>query len=156
MFLLSGAPAVGQKIAVAAENEQAGGKGVVLVGDFEIAPSLSGRAMIKATLKNELDTTVGGVRLDVILFHVNRKRIADLIIPFQGGKVKPDYLAPGETGAIEYETDLAPEDISGYRYRVVWAYSELAPPPKEGQEPEQGVTSIIRNKKTGKVRLADE
>lgn len=155
-WLMLNAPAVDQKIAVAAEKEPSAEKGVVLVGDFEIAPSYSGRAMIRATLKNELDTTVGGIRLDVILFHVKRKRAADLIIPFEAGKVKPDQLAPGETGTIEYETDFNPEDISGYRYRIVWAYNQLAPSPKEGEEPEEGVTHIIRDKNTGKTRVADE
>ncbi len=142
--------------APAAENESPGKKGVVLVGDFEIALSLSGRAMIRATLKNEFDRAVGGIRLDVILFHVKRSRAADLIIPFEAGKVKPDRLDPGETGTIEYETDFMPEEIAGYRYRVVWAYNELAPAPPEGEEPAEGVTHVIRNKKTGKARLAGE
>lgn len=153
--LMLNAPALDQKIAMAEEVEAPAEKGVVLVGELEITESYSGRAMIKATLKNEFENIVGGIRLDVILFHAERKRIADLAIPFEAGKVKPDHLAPGESGAIEFETEFMPEDISGFRYRVVWAYGNVVAAPKEGEEPEEGVTHIIRSKSTGEARKAD-
>lgn len=130
-------------------------KSVVLVGGFEIGPSMTGRAEIRATVRNDFDSPVDGLRLDVILFHVNRSRAADLQIPFTGGKKRPSMLMPGESGSFVYETELEPEEIAGYRYRIVWAYGEKVPAPAGGGAAE-GVQHFIVNKKTGKVRLAGD
>lgn len=128
-------------------------KSVVLVGGFDIGPSMTGRAEIRATVRNDFDSPVDGLRLDVILFHVNRSRAADLQIPFAGGKTRPSFLMPGETGTFVYETELEPEQIAGYRYRIVWAYGEKVPAPAGAAE---GVQHFIVNRKTGKVRLAGD
>lgn len=130
-------------------------KSVVLVGDFDIGLSMTGRAEIRATVRNDFDSPVDGLRLDVILFHVNRSRAADLQIPFTGGKKRPSMLMPGESGTFVYETELEPEEIAGYRYRIVWAYGEKVPAPAGGGAAE-GVKHFIVNKKTGKVRQAGD
>jgi len=131
-----------------------GQKAIELVGEIEIMPGITGAAMIRARLKNVYNRPVDGIRLDVILFHVERRRAADLAIPLTSGKKAPSRLDPGEVGVIEYDTDLEVEQIAGYRYRIVWAYHEFLPKPPEGSV--EGVTHVIRSKSTGKVRMPGE
>ncbi len=131
--ILQGAPSKKDKGTGAGTTKQNKGEGhVVMVGDIRFTHSDSGWAIINATLKNEGSSPVEGVQLDVILFHVERRRAADLFIPFTGGKIKPDRLDPGETGTIEYETDITPEEIAGHRYRITWdTYKNIVKPGKK-------------------------
>lgn len=112
--------------AEAAEPGEQAERGVIVVGgQIVIGTSGNGYATIKAVIKNSTKFPVDGLRLDVILFHVERKRAADLAIPFTGGNKAPSLLEPGETGEIVYETNLYPEQISGHRYRLVWSEYNL-------------------------------
>lgn len=138
------------------DNTSPGAKAIVMVGELTMQPSMSGRAMITATIKNQFNQPVAGIRLDVILFKKDRTRMADLAIPFEGGGKRLDQLDPGETGYFEYETDLELEEIAGYKSRLVWAYSEIVAPPGEGEETPEGVQELIRSKKTGKIRKPGE
>ncbi|VAX24074.1 hypothetical protein MNBD_NITROSPINAE04-1633 [hydrothermal vent metagenome] len=133
-----------------------GAKAIVMVGDLKIQPSLSGRALVVAKIKNQSSQPVAGIRLDVIVFKKDRTRGADLAIPFTGGKKRPDQLNPGETGAFEYEINLDPKEVAGYRSRLVWAYGDIAAPPGKGKKAPEGVQELIRNKKTGEIRKAGE
>lgn len=133
-----------------------GAKAIVMVGDLKIQESLSGRALIVATIKNQSSQPVAGIRLDVIVFKKDRTRGADLAIPFKGGKKRPDQLNPGETGTFEYEIDLDPKEVAGYRSRLVWAYGDIVAPPGKGQKPPEGAQELIRNRKTGKIRQPGE
>ncbi len=107
------------------QEKRATGEVIVVGGDIDIETSVNGYAEISATIKNVSKIAVDGLRLDVILFLAQRKRGADLAIPFTGGKKTPDLLEPGETGKIVYETSLEPEEISGRRFRLVWNVYEL-------------------------------
>ncbi|MBI4666147.1 MAG: DUF4124 domain-containing protein [Nitrospinae bacterium] len=114
-------------------------KGVEMVGELEIENTMTGLALLRATLKNNFKYPVDGLRLDLILFHVEARRAADLAIEFDGGKKKPDRLEAGETAVVEYEINLHPEEIAGYNYRIVWAYNERVPAPGEDETPEEGI-----------------
>lgn len=133
-----------------------GARAIVMVGDLIIQPSLSGRALIVAKIKNQFNQPVAGIRLDVIVFKKDRTRGADLAIPFTGGKKRPDQLSPGETGTFEYEVDLDPKEIAGYKSRLVWAYGDIVAPPGKGGKTPENVQELIRNKKTGEIRKAGE
>ncbi|HEB71220.1 MAG TPA: DUF4124 domain-containing protein [Nitrospirae bacterium] len=137
-------------------DKSPGAKAIVMVGDLKIQPSLSGRALIVATIKNQFNQPVAGIRLDVIVFKKDRTRGADLAIPFTGGKKRPDQLNPGETGTFEYEIDLDPKEIAGYKSRLVWAYGDVVAPPGKGQKPPEGAQELIRNRKTGEIRKPGE
>ncbi|VAX17144.1 hypothetical protein MNBD_NITROSPINAE01-722 [hydrothermal vent metagenome] len=145
--ILPGAISRKNKTTSAGATSKSSNKGeghVVMVGDIRFTNSDSGWAVINATLKNDGSSPVEAVQLDVILFHVERRRAADLFIPFTGGKIKPDRLNPGETGTIEYETNVTPEEIAGHRYRITWdTYKNVVKPgkkPAEQRAPEPAVT----------------
>lgn len=108
-------------------------KPVEVVGDLEVSTSPRGLVSVRATIKSNVKYPVDGIRLDVILYHVEGKRAADLAIPFSGGKTRPDRLNAGETGVVEEEVNLRPEEVAGYNYRLVWAYLERVAAPGEGQ-----------------------
>lgn len=111
------------------EKSNPQGKGLTLVGTLEINHSESGKAVLQAVLLNESDKPASGIRLDVILFHVDRKRL-DFFIPLTGGK-KNGWLEPGEKGTIRHETKLSPDDMAGFRYRIVWDTMNLEKVPKK-------------------------
>lgn len=114
-------------------------KPVEVVGNLEISASPRGLSVIRANIKSNVKYPVDGIRLDVILYHVEGKRAADLAIPFSGGKQRPDRLSAGETGIIEEEVNLKPEEIAGHNYRLVWAYLEKVSSPGAGQPLPEGV-----------------
>lgn len=114
-------------------------KPVEVVGDLEVSTSPKGLVFVRANIKSNVKYPVDGIRLDVILYHVEGKRAADLAIPFSGGKPRPDRLNAGETGVIEDEVNLKPEEVAGYNYRLVWAFLERVAAPGEGKPLPEGV-----------------
>jgi hypothetical protein len=108
-------------------------KPIEVVGDLDISASPNGLTLVRANIKSNVKYPVDGIRLDVILYHVEGKRASDLAIAFRGGNTRPDRLNAGETGFIEEEVNLKPEEVAGYNYRLVWAYFEKVPPLGEGK-----------------------
>jgi hypothetical protein len=122
-------------------------KPVEVVGDLDISASPNGLALVRANIKSNVKYPVDGIRLDVVLYHVAGRRAADLAIPFSGGKTRPDRLNAGETGVIEEEVGLQPEEVAGYNYRLVWAFLERVTSPGEGKPlPEDVYHKVIPGK----------
>jgi len=121
----------------------------VEVANFELSPSVGGTAVIVATIKNNMPYPAAGLRMDVILYTNDRKRIPDIEIPYKEGRIRADWLGPGETAELEYITSINQNDIAGYNYQVVFA--SIAPTQdKSGGK----VTELLVNQKTGKSRVA--
>jgi hypothetical protein len=122
-------------------------KPIEVVGDLEVSTSPKGLVLIRANLKSNVKYPVDGIRLDVVLYHVAGRRAADLAIPFTGGKTRPGRLNAGETGVIEEEVDLQPEEVAGYNYRLVWAFLERVTSPGAGKPlPEDVFHKVIPGK----------
>jgi hypothetical protein len=124
-------------------------KNGVEVSNFKITPSASGKATIMATLRNNMPYPAGGVRMDVILYTLDRKRLPDIEIRPTEGKIRPDWLGPGESVDISYETDISPDIISGHNVQVNWA--SVAPTPDKTGE---GVREVVVDRKTGVAKEA--
>lgn len=126
------------------ENESGKKTGLHINGKFEITESPTGYAVITVPIKNGFKYPVDGIRLDVILFTKDKTRL-DFEIPFTGGQKKsnPAMLKSGETGVIQRETELKPEQLAGHRYRLVWAYKELVDAPKPGEKPAENVEEKV-------------
>ncbi|MDH5509517.1 MAG: DUF4124 domain-containing protein [Nitrospinota bacterium] len=124
-------------------------KNGVEVANFELSPSVGGTAVIVATIKNNMPYPAAGLRMDVILYTNDRKRIPDIEIPYREGKIRADWLGPGETAELEYVTNINQNDVAGYNYQVVFA--SIAPTQdKQGDK----VTELLVNQKTGESRVA--
>jgi len=128
-----------------ATGEASGKKGsVTLMGDIEFEPSASGKAVVVAKIRNDSPLPVRDVNLDVMIFTPDKRRV-DYAIPFTGGRSKPDRLAAGESGTIEYETDLELEEVFSHKYRLTWRNFELTAPPKDGQKaPSDVIHKVIK------------
>ncbi|MGK7345655.1 MAG: DUF4124 domain-containing protein [Candidatus Nitrospinota bacterium M3_3B_026] len=127
------------------KKEEAQRKGSVeLVGDIEFKPSAGGRAILSAAIKNGSSLPVRDIWLDVFLFTREGERF-DYSVKLTSGKTAPDRLAPGETGIMEQETDLAPEEIFAHKYRLSWReFDIVSPPPGDKELPEGVIHKVIK------------
>ena len=114
--------------------------------DCRVGPSASGKIEIRAILTNNMPYPAGGVRVDVILYTVDRQRLPDIAMRVQNGKIKPDWLGPGETVELTYESEVSMEMYSGHNLQVKWASVAKIP---EGDKSGPGVREVLVNKKTG-------
>jgi len=122
------------------------GKGVEVVGGaVEFLNTDAGLTLVKATLKNNFDYPVEGLRLDVVLWFQDTTRSEVVSIPYLGGKPQ-GKLDSKASGVLEYELNYNPADISGYEFQVVWAYFEKAPKPVEGESAEGVFHKMIPGK----------
>ena len=120
----------------------------VEVVDFQVTTSASGRAMIKALVKNNMPYPAAGLRVDVVLYTVDRKRLPDIEMRYTEGKARRDWLAPGDTADLSYETDVSVDEISGHNYQVVYASIAKVQPGSGGE----GVREVLLDKQTGMTK----
>lgn len=123
-------------------------KSGVEVVNFEISPSVAGTAVVGATIKNNMPYPAAGLRMDIIFYTNDRKKLPDIEIPYKEGRIRPDWLGPGETATLEYLTDINQNDIAGYNYQVVFASIS---PTEEKEGP--GITELVVNQKEGTSRV---
>ena len=121
----------------------------VEVANFELSPSVGGAAVIAATIKNNMPYPAAGLRMDVILYTNDRKKLPDIEIPYKAGKLRADWLGPGETAELEYMTNINQNEIAGYNYQVVFA--SIAPTQENAGDK---ITEVLVNPKTGESRVA--
>ncbi|MBI5814293.1 MAG: DUF4124 domain-containing protein [Nitrospinae bacterium] len=130
--------------------------GLEVVGNaIEILNSETGLAIVKASVKNNFDYPVEGVRLDVVIYQPDGAKLEPLSIPYEGGAPK-GKLKAAEIGAIEREINMRPEDVAGYEFQVVWAFFESTGKPAEGQSGDNVFHKVVPKGKKGEPAPAAE
>ncbi len=130
-------------------------KGVYISKGIKFGVSDGGLAVLTAKVKNKFPYPVDGVNLDVILYSSDREKI-DINIPLTTGTKRPDWLEPGESAMIEYETELTPEQVAGHKYRLNWNSYQIVEPGDDA-DPGDNLPEGVIHKQTipGKPKPAE-
>jgi len=109
----------GQKPSPASTGDKSG-KVEIVGGNIEIVDSPAGRALVKASLINNLGQQAKFVKLQVTYYRGRSKTPEVATIEYTGGS-PAGTLNPDETVKVEGEMDITPDEIKAYRYDVVWS-----------------------------------